>query len=251
MNYKKVICTWSGGIDSTAVLANLLKRGYHVKAVTLNFYDSLFIRREKEARDLLVPTLDTIAIVNGGRLEIIEREADWIWAFSNDHIEIPRRNKHIMDHIIVRDMMPNNIYNLAMGEYVGADSWLVQDHVGASDADHRALEAYLYLEYGIKYRLISLRDFGESRFKSDRLKIGWDVIGDAMNLTTNCLRNSAVDCGLCYKCVERHAAFAILGKKDKTFYVKADPSEHHSFHKYIEQMQGKPVSGSFKEFKHD
>jgi len=244
---KHVVASWSGGIDSTAVLAQLAMRGYEITAVVLDIYRvqmPLFAAREYKARQNLIPPLTDLAESNGGSLKVMTGEADWIWAFSNDGIEIPRRNKHIIDHLIVRHMMPEGITNIAMGEYVGADTWLVRDHVGASDADHRSLSAYLYLEYGLRYRLISLQDFGESRYKSDRLRLGVQAIGSFMAFTTNCLANSRLHCGTCYKCVERAAAHEVSGIIDATDY-ESDPREHPRFALYLRQMNGEDVTSSF------
>lgn len=242
-----VVASWSGGIDSTAVIGNLLKRGYNVMACVLDIYPHRkhFALRESKARLELESHLLALAQKHGGTLSIVNYAADWIWAFSHDSVEIPRRNKHILDFMIVRVAMPQEISNLALGEYTGADTWLVRDHVGASDADHRALSAYLYLEYGINYRLISLQDFGESRYKSDRLRLGINALGiDAMQLTTNCLEDSLTHCGNCYKCVERAAAFRTLGVQDETHYA-VDPKDAHRFTLYLRQMQGEKVESHY------
>jgi len=246
-NIKTVVASWSGGIDSTAVVANLLNQGYHVKAISLQltFYGKKFSLREKKARDHLFPYLQAI---KAGKLECFTKKADWLWKFSPDKQEIPRRNKHIIDHLIMTEMIPHNIYNLAMGEYVGADTWLVKNHVGAHDADARALEAYIYSEYGVDYRLITLRDFGESRWKVNRLELGINIIGlDGMKKTTNCLRNFNFHCGVCYKCIERKAAFKMLNLDGDGPYL-TNPIDHPSFQKYLDQMQGKEVAGTLQDF---
>lgn len=236
-NEMRVVASWSGGIDSTAVVANLIKRGYDVTTVNLNFMPTRFTEREERARDAIYPHLRSIG---GSRIETYEHDGHWLWEFSPDGKEIPRRNKHIMDYIITNHMIPDSITNIAMGEYTGADTWVNKSHVPANDCDHRALSAYLYMEYGMQYRLISLQDFGESRYKADRLKLGIDAIGlEAMRLTTNCLRDSITHCGECYKCQERRAAFTTLGIDDTTQY-DTDPSKQPMYQAYLEQM--KPVT---------
>lgn len=227
---KKIVCTWSGGIDSTALIANLLKNNYEVTAVTLSFYGDLFVSREKRARDLLLPILNKL-----GKVKTIERDGSFLWNFSPDNKEIPRRNKLIMDHLLETTCTPSKIYSLGMGEYVGADSWVVTDHVSMADADTRSLSAYLYNEYGLRFRLITLADFGESRFKKDRIKLGFDVIFDKMFLTTNCLENYETHCGECYKCIERNVGFKIIAGADETTYLKP-PEQHPLYQKYFNQM---------------
>lgn len=249
MKEKWVVASWSGGIDSTAVIANLLRRGWQVEAVTLRIYGGEFGRREAKAREILGSTLDRIAKENGGGLLFTTKDAKWIWAFSPDGVEIPRRNKHIMDHLITTEMMPRGITNLAMGEYVGADTWLVRDHVAAADGDHRSLSAYLYHEYGVDYRLLSLQDFGESRYKSDRMKLGWDVIGPAMLFTSNCLTDGPIHCGECYKCLERRAALMTLGLADLTEYATDPTEKSEMLGKYLRQMTGEEVTLPWAEAK--
>lgn len=238
MSALQVVASWSGGIDSTAVAAHLLLNGYDTTLVTLNIYGGSFGKREKAARSALLPVLERCATKGGGKLEHVEAEASWIWAFSPDGHEIPRRNKHIMDHLLTTYCMPKRITNIGMGEYIGADTWLVRDHVGAADADHRSLAAYLYHEYGIDYRLFSLADFGESRYKVDRVRLLTRAVGlDAAALTSNCLYDYEAHCGECYKCVERAAAFLLDKGVDPTAYL-TDPQEHETFPAYIQQMQG-------------
>lgn len=242
----KVVASWSGGIDSTAVLAHLLYRGWEVKAVTLTIYGNKFGKREGLARERLKPFLQKVADDRGGRISYTTKPADWIWAFSPDGVEIPRRNKHIMDHLITTEMIPIGVTNLAMGEYIGADTWLVKNHVAAADADHRSLSAYLFQEYGLSYRLLSLQDFGESRYKSNRMKLGWAVIGPAMMLTSNCLIEGDRHCGKCYKCLERRAALLELGHTDETEYeIDPEVANPTAIMLYQRQMRGELVNLDF------
>jgi len=235
---KFVVATWSGGIDSTAVIAHLLKRSWHVRAVTLEFGPPRFMERERQARRQLLSELLYVAGRWNGIFEWDEKPAPWLWEFSDGGMEIPRRNKHIMDYLIVRECIPRGIKNLAMGEYTGADTWVVRDHVAANDCDHRALSAYLYLEYGLDWRLISLQDFGESRYKANRLRLGLEVLGaEGMAKTTNCLNDVPIHCGTCYKCIERAAAFDVNGIEDHTHYDK-DPRMQERWPLYMEQMKG-------------
>ena len=90
----------------------------------------------------------------------------------------------------------------------------------------------------MEYRLISLQDFGESRYKHNRLQIGVNALGlEAMGLTTNCLRSEPIHCGVCYKCVERACAFHVLGYTDPTEYME-NPLASDMFPLYREQMIG-------------
>lgn len=242
---------WSGGIDSTALIAQLLKRGHSVVALVLGVYEKRFPkmwRREREAQEILVPVLRD-CIQQGADFSVRVLPADWIWAFSTDGIEIPRRNKHIIDHIITQYLIPEKKSALGLGEYIGGDTWLVRDHVGAADADTRSLTAYIFQEYGLDYRLYTLNDFGEARYKHDRVRIGMEAIGDAMLLTTNCLYDFDVHCGKCYKCFERHAAFMLNHLEDSTTYLTHPSEEREKINLYLAQMRGTDLSIKYEHFK--
>lgn len=243
---KKVVAAWSGGIDSTAVVAQLLRRGYDVHAVSSDLYAKSkphYHRREQEARRKLLGPLLAVAEQTGASLLLSVLPSEALWAFSSDGIEIATRNKRWIDLLMAREVIPKGQMNIALGEYVGIDTWVVRDHVPGFDCDHRALSAYILHEYGIRYRLISLQDFGESRYKSDRLRIGREALGDSMGLTTNCMRDTDYDCGSCYKCIERHAAFVTMGIPDPTQYL-SNPEQHPEYDDYLLQMSGTDVERS-------
>ena len=231
---KQIVLTWSGGIDSTALIAQLLKKGYEVFAFrfNINIYGSSFEEREKRAIKELLPKLQKI-----GKIHFKELEGDFLFNFSPDGKEIPRRNRFIIDSMLETQNKPRKIYNIGLGEYIGADTWVVQDHVGGADADHRALSAYIYNEYGLSFRFWSLADFGESRFKHNRVKLGTDILGEDMFLTTNCLEDGTIHCGECYKCIERNIAFIKILGNDSTEYI-SNPKENKRYDLYLRQMNG-------------
>jgi hypothetical protein len=237
---EKVVCTWSGGIDSTAVLGQLLKRPFDIHVISFSLpYGVCFASRELGARRRLKIPLATAENHGEGRIvRYTETRCDWLEAFRDDTDEIRTRNKRIIDHLVAKYGLDLDVKNIAMGEYIGADTWVVQDHVDGRDCDHRSLTSYLFQEYGLEYRLISLADFGPCRYKHERIRIGFEALGAAMFLTTNCLENSLTDCGSCYKCVERAAAFVVLKQHDPTPY-RVQPAAQPSFETYVEQMGGR------------
>lgn len=249
LNHNEIWATWSGGIDSTGVVANLLASGRSVRALNIRMYDGPFPQmaaRESDARDALTGSMQALAETSGGSFECSSVDGSFLWAFSPDGKEIPRRNKHIVDHLMAAHVLRSpGAYQVAMGEYIGTDTWLVQDHVAGVDADSRSLAAYLFYEWGEQYRLWTLADFGESRFKVDRLRIGWQVIGDAMNETTNCLNDTPIHCGECYKCIERSVAFDLLAEEnqsviDRTEY-RTNPRAQPHYETYVKQQRGEAL----------
>lgn len=240
-NHKNCYITWSGGIDSTGVLGLLLQAGWNVVPVTLRFGKLGYQTREREARDALSERFEMQ--YPDQWQDTIEWDGSFLAHFSADGVEIMRRNRHILDWMMMNHVIPNDGYYLGMGEYIGADTWAVKDHVGAHDADARYLAAYLLYEYGLNYRLMTLADFGESRYKADRVRLLVDAIGpDAALMTTNCMGGELQHCGQCYKCVERNVAFeAVLGHGfDTTEYI-VDPRKAPYYHQYEHQMDGEAV----------
>lgn len=247
-NKKFIHVTWSGGIDSTGVVAQLLWKGWMVQPITLLFGRAGYKEREAIARGYFTKYFQSMypdrllppKTVNGNFLD----------QFSHDGVEITRRNKHILDYMMQRYVIPEDGYYIGMGEYIGADTWVVKDHVGAHDADSRYLAAYLLSEYGLGYRFMALNDFGESRYKADRVRLLVDAVGGQNALqTTNCMSNHyRKHCGQCYKCIERHVAFTeILGEGFDTTEYLVDPATTAAFPLYIRQQAGELVDLSWKD----
>jgi hypothetical protein len=240
----QLVTTWSGGVDTTGVVAQGLARGWDVTAISIKLpYGDLFVQREANAREALRPHLEAL----GGKLTCFTEDGDWLLKFSYDGFEIPHRNKRMMDFLIEKYCRAQGIRNIGMGEYIGCDTWLVQDHVPMLDCDARSLASYLYTQYGVNWRLWTMTDFAECRYKDKRLKIGYDLLGDEMRLTTQCLKDQLIQCGVCYKCVERGAAFEALGVPDNTEY-EVHPKEHPEFGSYLKQMAGEDITISWDKF---
>lgn len=244
-NEKKIYVTWSGGIDSTALIGQLLMKGWQVFPVTLTFGPLGYKEREAVARAYLQEFFQA----EWGDLFVTPTLADgrWLENFANADGHIPRRNKHILDFMMDNFVIPNDGYYVGMGEYIGADTWVVKDHVGMHDADSRYLAAYLLHEYGLDYRFMALNDFGESRYKSDRVRLLHDAVGNMAMLTSNCMYdNPTLHCGNCYKCIERHVAFMDIMGGDATNY-QVRPELWPNYDLYVRQMRGELVDLSWEQ----
>lgn len=245
-NEKKCYVTWSGGIDSTGVLGLLLQAGWEVFPINLSFGEMNYQGREAHAREELAEMFEMRYPHQWNAT--YHDSGHFLSGFMRDG-EIPRRNKHILDYMMENHVIPTECYYVGMGEYIGADTWVVKDHVGEHDADARYLAAYLLHEYGSGYRLMTLADFGESRCKSDRVCLLVDAIGpDYALLTTNCMANMNMHCGRCYKCVERHVAFEeVLGRGMDTTEYAVNPESSPCYESYVRQARGELVDLSWND----
>ncbi len=241
---RTVLVLWSGGLDSTGVVGNLLAQGYDVLPLYLASRHGPYLMRElycmtslwHTIRDLnlpgyLYPTQfkDMLPIMDAYRLS-----ADLI----------PNRNELFVQYATFV-MSQHGISKMGTGEYTGSDHWVVGWHVPPEDCEPESfftwMKNHLPLSLRHKAQLVTLDDFGPAHVKSRRLNIGVKAIGvKAMTQTTCCLSDTLSECGMCYCCVERAAAFHMLGEEDNTKYV-VDPKTSWLWPFYLEQMGSFPV----------
>lgn len=246
---KRIWTTWSGGIDSTALVGKLLQAGYTVFPIAILMGSQTYQHNEEGARK----TLSNYFKARYPRtwIDPVTVSGAFLKSFSPDGgQEVPRRNKHIMDFVMMNYVIPNDLYYIGMGSHLGADTPAV-DHLHGNDTDSRHMNAYLLSEYGIGYQLMSCLDFGPSRYKTDRIEMMLDsVTAHYAFATYNCLDGVENDmhCGQCYKCVERHAAFeSVLGDgQDKTRYVY-NPKAMSFYEAYLGHFNGTPAGLSWEE----
>jgi 7-cyano-7-deazaguanine synthase in queuosine biosynthesis len=238
-NERQAIVSWSGGADSTLVLAELLRRQYRVFAVSFVFEGDPMETRQTSARASLLAPLRAI----GGSVAHITVEANWLHVFSNEAGVMPRRNKHMLDFMILAMADKQGVRELGMGCRVGEDTALCSP---SPDADSRVMTAYLYNEYGWEYRLWTQEDFIRSRYKDETASRLQALIGTYIEAVQPCGNPMTVlPCGGCHKCVEWAAALAVADVTDFKTYGKAIPSQHPRFSDYCAQMRGEyrvPVS---------
>lgn len=237
-NDKRIWVTWSGGIDSTAVLGKLLKAGYEVFPIAVEFGSKFYSENEKLAREEIAKYFKQSFPAKWN--DVVTVSGSFFMPFSSDGKEVMRRNKHIMDYVMMNHVIPDEFYYIGMGSHLGADTPSVDHLKGGNDTDSRHMNAYLLAEYGIGFQLLTLLDFGPSRFKTDRIKMLLEVVPEELAFKTyNCLTalELGAHCGQCYKCVERRAACVMLGQRDFTEYVY-NPEAMPFFVTYIERFNG-------------
>ena len=250
---KRIWATWSGGIDSTALIGKLLQAGYEVFPIAVLMGPKIYRENERNARVLLSPYFrEAYPELWHDPLEV---SMNWMKHFSSDggH-EIPRRNKHIMDYVMMQHVIPNDFYYLGMGSHLGADPPAVDHLKMGNDTDSRHMMCYFLTEYGLHYQFVSLLDFGPSRYKTDRIQMMLDIIPSPFIafVPYNCLAGVqyGTHCGHCYKCVERHAAFEIVLGPDKDETIYLSPPKEASYYKaYLGHFKGIPANLSWEDIK--
>lgn len=239
---KTVVVLFSGGLDSTALVGGLLNDGFDVLPLYQIARDGLFMTRELSAVKKIHSMISKYFNGREGTGHfyepIVRDNMTFINTFKESPILVPNRNQLFVLYAVEQVMKPLGISKLGMGEYSGAEKWVVTWHVPTADTEPSLLRNFLqFILPGSEY--FDLDRYGDASTKDLRLGIGIDQLGvDIMAETTCCLSNTLNECGRCYTCVERHTAWHMLGIKDPTFYDH-DPEKSYLFKKYCDQMEKK------------
>ena len=239
---KKTYVLVSGGLDSSAVLFHLLRRGFIVYPLYIvwNPYVGVHVKEFKIVKMLYNKYKTVYPELHQPQL-IYDRQL-----ISNIQNNITYRNRLLLDKVI--DLcLKAKIYYLGMGEYKGSDNWVYNSGPPVEDCDTKYLDKYILNKSKGKIKLITLDNFGIATYKNDRFRICYEVLGEDTFLTTSCRFSGDIDCGgkftynrnsknqAPYLCVERHiAALKVLGY-DKRKYL-SNPEDNIFFIQYCRQM---------------
>lgn len=239
-----VMLLWSGGLDSTAVLSNCLKQGLDVQPIYLASRHGPYLMRELYSQTKLWHAIKDMDFPGYLYPSMFKDMLPIMDAYRLSADLVPNRNELFVQYAC-HVMAQLGINKLGTGEYTGAEHWVVGWHVPVEDCEISSFEGWMKthlpkrLHEGSK--LYTLDDFGPAHVKARRLKIGVNAIGvEGMTHTTCCLSDTIMECGACYCCVERAAAFHMLGAEDKTRYL-VDPKTSWLWPYYMEQMAAFPA----------
>lgn len=233
---KTVLVLWSGGLDSTGLVANLLKKGYDVLPLHIASRHGPYFMREVNRMTRLHTILSTYGMAGTLHPPLFKDLVPVMEAYRTSKDLVPNRNELFVQYASTV-MKEYGITQLGSGEYIGADKWVITYHVPTSDTEPVSFEKWLNYYVGPESRFWYLDDFGKAVYKNNRLAIGWEVIGEHMNVTTCCLSDTYQDCGICYGCIQRVAAFDTLNLTDLTDYGR-DPRISWLYPYYRKQMEG-------------
>ncbi|MFP6855409.1 MAG: 7-cyano-7-deazaguanine synthase QueC [Opitutales bacterium] len=221
----KSIVVYSGGMDSTILLYQLLSQGDEVKTLTIN-YGQRHAKEIKCARALAkdlgvehrVADLASLGELLGGS------------ALTSSELEVPEG--HYEEDNMKATVVPNrNMILLAVSA-----GWAISsdfDRVGyaAHSGDHAiypdcrnefadALDAAIQLA---DWRKVSLYRPFVDLTKADLVKLGAEL-EVPFERTWSCYKGEELHCGRCGTCVERREAFHLAEVTDPTTYGVEAPS---------------------------
>jgi 7-cyano-7-deazaguanine synthase len=213
----------SGGLDSTVLLYDTMKRGTDVRALSVDYGQ----RHRCEIAS---------AVMIAARANVLEHQVANLAALvpllagsSQTSPGLPVPEGHYTDESMKQTVVPNrNMLLLAL-----AGAWAVStqsDYIAyaAHSGDHpiypdcrpafiQAMGVALTLANDHKVHLLS--PFERST-KADIVARGAEL-GVPFELTWSCYKGEELHCGKCGTCVERREAFDLSGVKDPTQYVQA------------------------------
>jgi len=219
MKQSKTVLIYSGGIDSTVLLYDLLNSGHDVQALSVNYGQ----RHSKE--------LDCAKSLCN-QLNVEHHVADLTAlnpllsgsSLTSPHVQVPEG--HYEDESMKATVVPNRnmiLLSIATGWAMstGASSVSYAAHSGDRaiypDCREEFADAMNSVMEIAGWDKVSLNRPFSSLTKADIVKFG-DELGVPFEQTWSCYKGGQVHCGVCGTCVERREAFQLAGVTDPTIY---------------------------------
>ncbi|KKN38483.1 hypothetical protein LCGC14_0752870 [marine sediment metagenome] len=216
---KKEIVVYSGGLDSTVLLAMVHASNHAVTA--LHFCYGQKHSQEETQAALTVCTHFNVS------MKIIEL-AFPAWGFKSELLaaqgDIPAREYNEED--LKKTVVPfRNGIMLSIAAGIAASCGVKTVYIGAHTDDHAVYPdcrpGFLYnmhtaIEYGTDMQVGLAFPFCE-KTKADIVKLGAEL-GAPMDLSYSCYNGGEIHCGVCSTCRARKEAFISVGFPDMTEY---------------------------------
>lgn len=216
----KVALLFSGGLDSTTLLYELLEEGHQVLPVSIHYGQRHW--KELNASAFILQGLNIAPIrieLDVGRLLKGSSQTD-------KSVNVPEG--HYADESMKTTVVPNR--NMMMLSIAGAIG-IANDCSAVAYACHAGDHA-IYPDCRPEFVNVMAEAFKLCHFdpvqlltpylllkKSDIVRIGSEI-SVPYQLTWSCYKGGSYHCGKCGTCVERREAFVHAGVKDPTEYAK-------------------------------
>jgi len=219
MKQSKTVLIYSGGIDSTVLLYDLLNSGHDVQALSVNYGQ----RHSKEldcAKSLCKQLNVEHHVADLTALNPLLSGS----SLTSPHVQVPEG--HYEDESMKATVVPNRnmiLLSIATGWAMstGASSVSYAAHSGDRaiypDCREEFADAMNSVMEIAGWDKVSLNRPFSSLTKADIVKLG-DELGVPFEQTWSCYKGGQVHCGVCGTCVERREAFQLAGVTDPTIY---------------------------------
>ena len=219
MKQSKTVLIYSGGIDSTVLLYDLLNSGHDVQALSVNYGQ----RHSKEldcAKSLCKQLNVEHHVADLTALNPLLSGS----SLTSPHVQVPEG--HYEDESMKATVVPNRnmiLLSIATGWAMstGASSVSYAAHSGDRaiypDCREEFADAMNSVMEIAGWDKVSLNRPFSSLTKADIVKLG-DELGVPFEQTWSCYKGGQVHCGVCGTCVERREAFQLAGATDSTIY---------------------------------
>jgi len=219
MKQSKTVLIYSGGIDSTVLLYDLLNSGHDVQALSVNYGQ----RHGKEldcAKSLCKQLHVEHHVADLTALNPLLSGS----SLTSPHVQVPEG--HYEDESMKATVVPNRnmiLLSIATGWAMstGASSVSYAAHSGDRaiypDCKEEFADAMNSVMEIAGWDKVSLNRPFSSLTKADIVKLG-DELGVPFEQTWSCYKGGQVHCGVCGTCVERREAFQLAGVTDPTIY---------------------------------
>jgi len=216
----KVVAIFSGGMDSTTMLYQLLEQGHEVKAIGFDYGQRHRVELDAAreiAAERAVPyqriDLSSLAPIIAGQSSQVNLE-----------IEVP--DGHYTEESMKATVVPNRnmiMLSVAVAHAISIDFDAVSygahagDHTIYPDCRLEFVEAMRTVIGLCDWKSIALLTPFIAASKSDIAAMG-AKLQVPFAKTWSCYKGGTIHCGTCGTCVERREAFAVAGLKDPTSY---------------------------------
>ncbi|MCB0346588.1 MAG: 7-cyano-7-deazaguanine synthase QueC [Bdellovibrionales bacterium] len=216
----KTLVVYSGGIDSTVLLFEMLAAGEEVGAISFDY-------GQRHSRELV--TASRICGGRGVRHKVVDFGAmsELLVGSSLTDSSIPVPDGHYTDESMKATVVPNrNMLMLSAAIAAGLSSGFDAVAYGAHAGDHTIYPDCRPEFVEAMQHAAALCDWKQIKLLAPFLK--WskaDIVrrGAELNVpfeqTWSCYKGGAAHCGTCGTCVERREAFELAGIVDPTHYA--------------------------------